>query len=424
MNAPWPEGLPANPLDAWLTARLGGIALADHQVARLIETVTWAKQRSPFYRRLLADFDERRLTTPEALQHLPFTTADDLRRNDPPLLCLSQSDISHVVTLETSGTSGAPKRLFFTPDDQERTIDFFQHGMSVLTRPGERVAILFPGERPGSVGDLLATGLRRMGATPIVAGWPQDAAATAALLQHERPDVVAGAPVAVLAVARHSPSLHVKKVLLSSDHVATSLRTGLAELWRCEVFEHYGMTEMGLGGGVDCGAHAGYHMREHELLVEVVDPESGAARSPGEVGEVVFTTLTRRGLPLIRYRSGDISRIAPGACPCGSPLLRLERIHGRVDPDNRELTMALLDEALFARREIVDFSATYRPGPRPTLHLDIATLPGSDEPKALHSALAAIPVLTQGFRLSVAVFADGRLRTRVGKRRIVLDNAP
>ena len=413
-----------NPLDAWLTARLGGIALGDHQMARLVETVAWAKQRSPFYRCLLADIDEQTLTTPEALRRLPFTTADDLRRNDPPLLCLSQSDISHVVTLETSSTTGAPKRLFFTPEDQEATIDFFQHGMSVFTRPGERVAILFPGERPGSVGDLLATGLRRMGATPIVLGWPQDAAATAALLLRERPDVVAGAPVAVLAVARHSPSLRVKNVLLSSDHAATSLRTGLAELWRCEVFEHYGMTEMGLGGGVDCGAHAGYHMREHELLVEVIDPESGAARTPGEIGEVVFTTLTRRGLPLIRYRSGDISRIAPGACPCGSPLLRLERIHGRVDPDNRKLTMALLDEALFARPEVVDFSATYRPGPTPTLHLDIATLPGSDEPGALRGVLAELPILAQGIGLSVAVASDGRLKSRVGKRRIVLDNAP
>ena len=110
MNARWPEALVANPLDAWISARLGGVALIDHQIAMLVETVAWAKQRSPFYRRLLADVDERTLTAPGALHRLPFTTADDLRRSDPPLLCVSQSDISHVVTLETSGTSGPPKR--------------------------------------------------------------------------------------------------------------------------------------------------------------------------------------------------------------------------------------------------------------------------------------------------------------------------
>ena len=403
--------------------RLGGVALVDHQMAMLVETVAWAKQKSPFYRRLLADIDERALTTPGALRRLPFTTAADLRRNDPPLLCVSQSAISHVVTLETSGTSGPPKRLFFTPDDQEATIEFFRHGMSVFTRPGDRVAILFPGERPGSVGDLLAQSLRRLGASPVVAGWPQDPAATAAALREQRPDIVAGAPVAVLAVARHSPSLRLRSVLLSSDHVAASLRTSVNELWGCEVFEHYGMTEMGLGGGVDCGAHAGYHMREHELLVEVVDPETGVPMAPGKHGEVVFTTLTRRGLPLIRYRTGDISRVLPGVCPCGSPLQRLDRIHGRIGGGIRGLTMAAIDETLFAHPEVIDFSATYRPGSTPTLQLDIATLPGCEEPKALRGALAAIPALAQGIELSIAVVADGRLRTHVGKRRIAVDNA-
>jgi phenylacetate-coenzyme A ligase PaaK-like adenylate-forming protein len=422
MNARWHDGPAANPLDAWVAAHLGGVALRDHQMARVAETVAWAKERSPFYRRLLAEVDARTLTTPEALHRLPFTTADDLRRNDPPLLCVSQSDISHVVTLETSGTSGPPKRLFFTPHDQEATIEFFRHGMSVLTQPDERVAILFPGERAGSVGDLLASGLRRMGATPILAGWPQDPAATAALLRRERPDIVAGAPVAVLAVARHSPSLRVKRVLLSSDHVAASLRASLAQLWGCEVFEHYGMTEMGLGGGVDCCAHAGYHMREHELLIEVVDPESSAPMAPGEIGEIVFTTLTRRGLPLIRYRTGDLSRIVTRACPCGSPLLRLERIHGRVD-GKLELSIAHLDELLFARPEVIDFSARYRPGPKPVLQVDIATLPDSGDPQVLRTALAGIPALARGIGLSVTVVADGRLRTRVGKRRIAMDNA-
>ena len=333
---------------------------------------------------------------------------------------MSQNDISHVVTLETSGTSGPPKRLFFTPADQEATIEFFRHGMSVLTQPDERVAILFPGERAGSVGDLLASGLLRLGATPILAGWPQDPAATAALLRSERPDIVAGAPVAVLAVARHSPWLRVKRVLLSADHVAASLRASLTELWGCEVFEHYGMTEMGLGGGVDCGAHAGYHMREHELLIEIVDPESGAAMAPGEIGEVVFTTLTRRGLPLIRYRTGDISRIVPGACPCGSPLLRLERIHGRI-ADKVALTIAHIDELLFGRPEVIDFSARLRPTPKPTLQLDIATLPGSGDPQTLRAAISS---LTREIGLSITVIADGRLRTRVGKRRIAVDNAP
>jgi phenylacetate-coenzyme A ligase PaaK-like adenylate-forming protein len=276
--------------------------------------------------------------------------------------------------------------------------------------------------------------LRRLGATPVLAGWPQDPLATATQLRQLQPDVVAGAPIAVLAVARCGAPLRVRSVLLSSDHAAARLRSALTELWGCEIFEHYGMTEMGLGGGVDCAAHAGYHMRENELLVEVVQPESGVAVAPGEHGEVVFSTLTRRGMPLIRYRTGDISRVLPGTCACGSPLVRLERIQGRIGggidlAGSGMLTMATLDEALFAHPEVVDFSANYRPGRTPALHLEIATLPGNGKAEHLRAALATIPVLAQaiaaqGLGLSVATAPDSRLLTRAGKRRIAVDNAP
>jgi phenylacetate-CoA ligase len=441
MNSRLPEHFIAHPLDAAAAAMIAATLplqrtdLQRHQFERLRETVAWTQQRSPFYRRLLADVDAQSLRTPAELRRLPFTTADDLRRNDPPLLCVSQDDISHVVTLETSGTSGPPKRLFFTREDQRATRDFFVHGMSVFTRPRDRVLILFPGGRAGSVGDLLAHALRGMGAEPQVAEAPLEPAAAASLLREFRPDVVAGAPIAVLAVARYGALLgpaRVRSVLLSSDRAGARLRAALAANWGCEVFDHYGMTEMGLGGGVDCAAHAGYHMREAELLFEIVDPASGAPVADGELGEVVLTTLTRRGLPLIRYRTGDISRSVLGHCACGSPLLRLDRIAGRlrggVDLDRTELTMADLDETLFAFPQVIDFATSYRPGLLSRLHVDVSTLPGRDDAVALRGAVAGIPAIADALaarrlRLSVTVTADGQLRTRVGKRRIAVDNA-
>jgi acyl-coenzyme A synthetase/AMP-(fatty) acid ligase len=122
------------------------------------------------------------------------------------------------------------------------------------------------------------------------------------------------------------------------------------------VFEHYGMTEMGLGGGVDCEAHAGYHLREADLYVEIVDPLTGEPLPEGVRGEVVFTTLTRRGMPLVRYRTGDLSRFLPGPCPCGTVLRRLERVRGRLAGQTAEVTMPELDEALFAVPGVVDFT--------------------------------------------------------------------
>ena len=121
-----------NPLDAWTATKLGRSGsvfsraeLLDYQLLRLTDTVAWAKQRSPFYQRQLKNIEFTARVTLDELRQLPFTTAEDVRRNAPPLLCVSQSDISHVVTLDTSGTSGPPKRLFFTADEQEATTDFF-----------------------------------------------------------------------------------------------------------------------------------------------------------------------------------------------------------------------------------------------------------------------------------------------------------
>lgn len=437
-----------NPLDRWTAGQIGcdGSVLArsdllDYQLRRLRETVAWVKQRSPFYRRSLGAFDEATLNSLDDLRRLPLTTADDLRRNDPPLLCVSQSEISHVVTVETSGTSGPPKRLFFTPEEQAATLDFFDHGMRLPARPGDRVLILFPGERSGSVGDPLARALERLGATPIPFGWPADLKAAAEALRRERPDVVAGVPVPMLAVARtdaalhwHQPSARVRSVLLSADHAGPVLRQSLADLWGCEVFDHYGMTEMGLGGGVDCAAHAGYHLREHELLVEVIDPVSGEPVAHGEFGEVVFTTLNRRGMPLIRYRTGDRSRLLPGSCSCGSVLARLDRIAGRVGADVAlgeagELSIALLDEVVFTLEGILDYDATWSPGTPPMLTIALRVLgdarSGRSTADAVRSALshqsqilAAVRVL--GLRLEVIVAPSSASLGIPGKRRIRL----
>ena len=86
---------------------------------------------------------------------------------------------------------------------------------------------------------------------------------------------------------------------------------------------------MGLGAAVDCRALAGYHIREADLFFEIIDPDNGSPLPDGETGEVFFSTLTRKGMPLVRYRTGDLSRFLPEPCPCGTILKRLEWVRGR-----------------------------------------------------------------------------------------------
>ena len=169
------------PLEAWIAARVGRrdgcldlAELAVWQLARLNETLSRARRLSPFYAESLADFGDGGLGSLEEMRELPFTSADDLRREGPRLLCVRLDEVERIVTVPTSGTTGAPKRIYFSGSDQELTVDFFHHGMSTFTRAGDHVLVLMPGERPGSVGELLARALPRLGATVTVHGPVRD----------------------------------------------------------------------------------------------------------------------------------------------------------------------------------------------------------------------------------------------------------
>ena len=113
---------------------------------------------------------------------------------------------------------------------------------------------------------------------------------------------------------------------------------------------------MGLGGAVTCPAHRGMHLRENHVIAEIVD-EEGRVLPWGETGELVITTVGTEALPLIRYRTGDITRILPEPCPCGSELLRLDSLHRR----GPAADMAALDAALFALDALIDYRAERGP---------------------------------------------------------------
>lgn len=414
-QAPSSSGIPLTPLEPWIAGKIGGSgarltaeALARHQLARLRGTLRLAGTQSAFYRRLRMKAEE--VGTLDDLECLPFTTPQDIQDDPLAFLCVSQDEIARVVTLDTSGTTGRPKRLYFTASDQELTIDFFKVGMSTFTRRGDRVLILLPVARPGSVGDLLFTALARLGAGGIPHGPVTNLDVALETLAATGAEVVVGSPTQVLALARQrgAQRLGVRCVLLTTDSVPASLVTAVEHAWGCTVFNHYGMTEMGLGGGVECQARRGYHLREADMLFEVVDPETGRPLPEGQTGEIVFTTLTRRGMPLIRYRTGDLSHFVPGPCPCGTALRTLARVEGRIA--NRVaigahgvLTLAELDEALFAVPGVIDFRATMTSETRGELCIDASVIwdAGADAATALQAALRRIPAIRRALEEGV-----------------------
>lgn len=347
-------------LEPWIIRRTGcaGRAELDRwQLARLREVLDYARAHSPFYREHLGEAPDIRSRAD--LEKLPFTTADQLRAHPQSWLCCGGKEVERIVTLKTSGTTSAPKRIFFRREDQERTVDFFAHGMEELVSPGDRVLILMPGRQPGSVGDLLEQGLARIGVQAVQGGPVADIRASYSLLRDSGCSSLAGIPVQVLGLAEYGAQLppaqraSIRSALLSADAAHPALIDRVRTLMDCQVFNHFGMTEMGFGVAVECSAHSGCHIRENDLLAEVVDPETGAPLPEGQPGELVFTTLDRRAMPFIRYRTGDRGVLLPGLCPCGSFVRRLLPWGGRLADRG---ALWALDGVLLACPGVVDYA--------------------------------------------------------------------
>jgi phenylacetate-CoA ligase len=429
--------VPTTPLDEWTARRIGvdrltRSAIERWQLEQLREVIAWARERSPLYRRLYGHLPGEALSDLRGLSDLPFVQQSDLRDHGADLVCVSLGDISRVVTVPTSGSTGTPKRVWFTEDDLELTVDHFRHGMRALVQAGERVLVLMPGTTPGSVGSLLREALARDGVEAQSYGFVDSCEQVAKRIEDYGADCLVGVPGQVLRLARSRQGRaiaagRVKSVLLSGDHVAGPLRAGIEQAWGCHVFEHYGSTETGLGGAVQCWAFAGLHVREADLLFEVVDPGTGEPKADGEQGELVVTTLTRRGMPLIRFRTGDAARMAPGQCRCGSVLRCLEGVEGRLEDvvdlgRGALLTMAELDEAVYAPDWTLGFSAEISGMPSDSqivIRVEARETPPAGDVEGLARSIEAIPsIRSQKPAVKVEVTEEGKDPPAAAKRRI------
>lgn len=345
-------GFGSCPLDIWLARQCGARSsgelpgrLAIAQTALLRSTLRQAV-RGAFYAARLREC-KLDITSVGDLERLPFTTAEDLR-NWGDFLCVSQGDVQRMVTLHTSGTTGQPKRLAFTDADLARTRDFFAVGMSQLVGAGQRLAVLLPGaERPDGVADLLrqalgAAGVDVLAPPPEVHATPSPDAdpcaepgkALAQWLEQAKPHCLVAAPAQLALLLKHFPHRGpqgLAGILTSAEPLDDALGLALRRAWQCEILDHYGLTETAYGCAVECPAHQGFHVRELDVLIEIVDISGCKILAPGEEGEVVITTLQRQAMPLVRYRTGDVACLLPAPCACGSPLRRLGPVRGRIE---------------------------------------------------------------------------------------------
>ena len=324
-------------------------ALEELQLQRLNETLARVRAREGFYR----DYPEK-LDSLSGLRKLPFTTAQDLSAHPGKFLLTSQSEVSRVISGATSGTTGPAKRVFYTETDTEHTVGFFAAGISEMLSPGEKCFIAFPFTGPFGLGDLIAKAVERLGGIPIRAGFGQTFGEMLDLIEATQPETYIGFPVTLLSLARmYGENFPVQRALVSGDACPEGVMAELEKVLGSRLYPHYGSRECGLGGAVTCEAFEGMHLRENHIIPEIID-ENGKILPDGEYGELVLTTIGADAMPLIRYRTGDYTRILP-PCKCGGVTKRIDTVSRR----EGNISMEELDSILFPIPGLIDYRASF-----------------------------------------------------------------
>ncbi len=387
--------------------------IESYQLQRLNHTLRYAKVNSPFYRDLLADVSE--ISSLKELVNIPFTNPLDLEQSPYKLLCVSTGGIARVFSHFTTGTmSGRPKKIFFTYNDADAIVDSMAAIMETvidgvgLKMSGCKVHIFLPNNGPPmSMAGLISRGAEQIGGIPVVGDCTAMTPDQIEQIEETKPDMLMGSAFRIWRITQESRGSHdlakigVKAVFVTSEYLSKAMRERLEEYWQAEVFHHYGMTEPGFVIGIECTAHDGFHFNETQLLFEVVDPEIGQVLKDGEEGELVFTTLQRDGMPLIRYRTGDVACLYREPCGCGaSTLTKIGTLPKRVGlilkiGDGEQIYTSLFDEVLYQIPELIDYRIFIdRDGDIDTLNCKVEVLgnPSDIEEKVSQQLLAISPV--------------------------------
>ena len=317
---------------------LGREALDALRLTRL-RNATHAASRAPFYadmfRRLGAGPEE--VTSEEQFRELPFTTKEHLREQYPyGFLAKPTEEMTRLHA--SSGTTGAATVVFHTQKDLNAWADLVARCMHMV---GVRSTDVFQnmsgyGLFTGGLG--IHYGAERLGCLTIPAGAGNSKRQIKLLTDfdvtviHIIPSYALHLSTVFEGLNIDPRSLSLRIALVGAEPHSEQTRRRIEELFGVKAYNSYGLSEMnGPGVAFECQAQQGMHIWEDAYFVEVLDPESLRPVETGEVGELVLTTLTREGMPILRYRTKDLTRILPGDCSCGRAHMRLDRILGRAD---------------------------------------------------------------------------------------------
>lgn len=310
------------------------------QLKRLIQTAQRTYERVPFYRKAFDDAGVRpdSIKSLADLRLLPFTRKTDLREHYP--FGLFSEPLSNVSRLHaSSGTKGKPTVVGYTRADIEVWSEVVARSLAAAgSKPGDIIHNSYGyGLFTGGLG--LHYGAEKLGATvvPASGGRTQQ---QILLLQDFKARVLCSTPSYALNIAFtlqelgiERDSINLEIGIFGAEPWTEEFRTQIETLLKIRALDIYGLSEvMGPGVSMEClQGRNGLHIWEDHFLPEIIDPQTGEPLPYGQEGELVFTTLTKEAIPVLRYRTGDISKLNIERCTCGRTMVRMARVRARLD---------------------------------------------------------------------------------------------
>ena len=308
------------------------------QLDKLKKTVLWAYERVPMYKERFDSIGLKpeHIKTFDDVKYIPFTVKDDLRDHYPyGLFAVPMKEIVRIHA--SSGTTGKPTVVGYTRED----IAMWAEATARIATAGgatedDIAQISFGyGLFTGALG--LHYGLEKIGASviPVSSG---NTERQVMLMRDFGSTLLVSTPSYAMYMSEIAEKLdimkdiHIKWALIGSEGSTDEMRLELERRWGCTATDNYGLSEI-IGPGVsgECLYKNGQHINEDLFYCEIVDPATGDVLPTGEIGEMVITPIQKLGLPLLRYRTHDITQFIEGDCPCGRTTLRMKKIMGRSD---------------------------------------------------------------------------------------------
>lgn len=318
---------------------MGRKELEKLQLERLKWIVSHCYQTVPMYRK---KFDDAKVSPDKIkclsdLQYIPFTTKEDIRDTYP--FGMFAAPMNKIVRIHaSSGTTGKPTVVGYTKKDLDNWSDLVARlVVAAGAREDDLVHIAFGyGLFTGALG--LHYGLERLGAT-VVPTSSGNTEKNLMLMKDFGATALVSTPSYALYMAEVAKDMGLTKNdfklrlgLFGSEGCSLEMRSKIEEAWGLFATDNYGMSElMGPGVSGECEYRDGMHISEDHFIPEIIDSKTGENLAAGEAGELVITTITKEGFPVLRYRTKDISRLHYETCRCGRTHVRMDKIMGRTD---------------------------------------------------------------------------------------------